>query len=250
MKNIRSNILTRKTLEDALLSQNIVHEHEQYKHSLQEQFLPVLSILQLTLFGLLGWWVHRHPLLPVDVTITRKLQRNQSPILRYGMIILSLLNEHHFLNVLTIPIAVIFWRRRLRLEAVMMVGSTILSNVFRKLFHNIVNRPRPHPPLVKVIQQASNNQSFPSGHVLGSVLFWGWLIAFRRFLLAKRDKHQKALLSIPALFLTLIGPSRVYLGDHWTTDVVGGYLLGSGWLALCISLYYALKRAMSRADRS
>src|SRR5581483_8930227 len=57
MKNIRSNILTRKTLEDALLSQNIVHEHEQYKHSLQEQFLPVLSILQLTLFGLLGWWV-------------------------------------------------------------------------------------------------------------------------------------------------------------------------------------------------
>jgi undecaprenyl-diphosphatase len=52
---------------------------------------------------------------------------------------------------------------------------------------------------------------------------------------------QRAVVGIPALFVTVVGPSRVYLGDHWTTDVLGGYLFGGGLLGLSLWLYLALR---------
>src|SRR5947209_19592803 len=90
-----------------------------YRSLKQEHFLQAASALQLALFGALAWWVHRHPVLSIDVAITRLLQKNQSPPLRYAMVALSSVNEHTFLNVLAAPLAAYFWMRRIRLEAVM-----------------------------------------------------------------------------------------------------------------------------------
>lgn len=212
-------------------------EHRSLK---QEQFLQAASALQLALFGALAWWVHRHPVLSIDVAITRALQKNQSPPLRYAMLALSYVNEHTFLNVLAVPLAAYFWMRRLRLEAVMIVVATTMSNLFRVWFHRIVNRPRPSPQVVRV-EQKSNGKSFPSGHVLASMTFWGWLLALWPLLWQGNRLRQKTLRSIPALFIAFIGPSRIYLGDHWATDVLGGYLLGGSWLALLFRVYLALK---------
>lgn len=206
----------------------------------QEQFLLTASTLQLALFGALAWWVHHHPVLSIDVVITRALQRNQSPYLRQAMVALSYVNDHTFLNVLAVPLAAYFWLRRLRLEALMIVFATTISNLFRVWFHRIVNRPRPSPHMVQVEQQ-SHGKSFPSGHVLASMTFWGWLLALWPLLWQGNRSQQKALRCIPALFIALVGPSRIYLGDHWATDVLGGYLLGSSWLALLFRVYLALR---------
>ena len=51
---------------------------------------------------------------------------------------------------------------------------------------------------------------------------------------------RKALMSVITLMIVLGGPSRIYLGEHWTSDVVGGYLFGGAWLSLAFSLYSAL----------
>ena len=53
--------------------------------------------------------------------------------------------------------------------------------------------------------------------------------------------ESKALLGLSALCIAVTGPSRVYLGDHWATDVLGGYLFGGGWLCLALEVYFHVR---------
>ena len=120
----------------------------------------------------------------------------------------------------------------------MLVGTCWTGALFRVVLRLIVNRPRPNPLLVRM-EQKPKGKSFPSGHVVASVTFWGWLFILG---LQHLKGQQKALLSIPALLMTWIGPARIYSGQHWTSDVLGGYLLGGAWLGLSLRLYLALRR--------
>jgi membrane-associated phospholipid phosphatase len=116
----------------------------------------------------------------------------------------------------------------------------------RTLIKQIVHRPRPHPLLVRRTK-VSRGKSFPSGHVASAVTFWGWLFALGMLRLRGKGSCEKGLMSLPVLFLMLVGPSRIYLGEHWATDVLGGYLFGSGWLGLSLQLYLTLRNKRIRA---
>src|SRR5215472_16349762 len=140
----------------------------------QGQILPVLSSVQLALFGLLTWVVRKHAVLPIDILISRRLQKYHSPILRYGTITVSNCNKAGLLDILVIPLTAALWKARLRLETVMTVGTCLTATLLRLGLRQGINRPRPHPPLVKV-KQKPHGKSFPSGHVISSINFWGWL---------------------------------------------------------------------------
>ena len=76
--------------------------------------------------------------------------------------------------------------------------------------------------------------SFPSGHAMISVLFFGSII----YLVNKHNLKYKKLITFSlSTFILLIGISRIYLGVHYLTDVVGGYLLGFIVLFLIIHLF-------------
>jgi undecaprenyl-diphosphatase len=99
----------------------------------------------------------------------------------------------------------------------------------------VVYRPRPSADLVHVFSSLPSS-GFPSGHVLEFTAFCGFL-GFLAYTLLKPSWGRTTLLALLALLLSLMGLSRIYQGQHWFSDVMGAYLLGSLWLALTIKTY-------------
>ena len=203
--------------------------------------LLTIDVILLALFAFLAIWVAYHPVLAIDVTITRDFQTNQSPWLRYTMLAASYIGNVMALSAgLVVLAAILFWILDLRLEAIMVVVVSATSDILNSLIKLIVARPRPSASLVEIIQASSGN-SFPSGHVMSYVAFWGLLFSFGIILFRGKHWWRTALLIISALFFVLVGPSRIYLGDHWASDVLGAYLIGGIWLAMSLWLYLYLR---------
>lgn len=105
------------------------------------------------------------------------------------------------------------------------------GNVLLKLFFN---RERPS---VEHLVEASG-KSFPSGHSSGSMLFFGTLIFLMPKLIANKNIRLAVQILLGFLIL-MIGTSRIYVGVHYPTDVLGGFLIGASWL--CFSYPYFKK---------
>ncbi len=111
------------------------------------------------------------------------------------------------------------------------VGVSILGAVVKIIVH----RQRPSPDLVNVFSPL-NDYSFPSGHVLLFTAFLGFLI-FLIFTLTPRSWVRTLGLVFMGGLVAMVGVSRVYMGQHWPSDVLGGYLLGSLWLVVTVYVY-------------
>ena len=99
----------------------------------------------------------------------------------------------------------------------------------------VVYRPRPSADLVHVFHQLPSS-GFPSGHVLEFTAFGGFL-AFLSYTLFKPSWWRTAWLVVLTFVISLMGLSRIYQGQHWFSDVMGAYLLGTLWLMLTIKIY-------------
>lgn len=100
----------------------------------------------------------------------------------------------------------------------------------------LVRRPRPLPPAVQVVVAPLGGTSFPSGHVLTYVVFYGFL-AHVLAAHGRPDPAQRAAALGLIGLIGLVGPSRVEEGHHWTTDVVASYLIGTATLLALIRLH-------------
>jgi undecaprenyl-diphosphatase len=203
--------------------------------------LLVVYAVLLALFALLAWWVSYHPILPIDVVITQQFQDNPSPWLHYTMVAVSLIGDVIPLFIgLIVLAATLFWIVDLRLEAIMVVALSATSAVLNVLIKDIVARPRPTSDLVDVMHTV-NGMSFPSGHVMSYIAFWGLIFSFTIILFKGRHWWRTTLLIVSGLCVVLIGPSRIYLGAHWASDVLGAYLIGGVLLGIALWIYLDLK---------
>lgn len=129
---------------------------------------------------------------------------------------------------------------RLRLEAIFALlgyGSTLIAGLLK----TFVQRQRPEDGLGAIIVRSTvGGYSFPSGHVLTYVVFLGFL-AYLAYTLVHQRHLRLALLTILIGLSLLIGPSRVYLGQHWFTDTLASYLLGTALLIGLLALYRVAK---------
>ena len=127
-----------------------------------------------------------------------------------------------------------------RFEAVMAVVSSALAGLVCDEVKQIVGRPRPSGAGIHVAAHLTD-YGFPSGHVTHYVTLFGFV--FYAVADAWRPELPRHLvLALLALLILLVGPSRVYLGEHWPSDVLGAYLFAGVWLAGTIQLYRLLRR--------
>src|SRR6266700_4018228 len=118
--------------------------------------LVTIYLMIFVLFLALATFVFYHPVLSVDVLITKEFQENQSPWLRGLMIMVSWLGSNMIIFALLILLtALVFWLVNLRLEAVLIAGLSIVSSALNVLIKLIVHRPRPTAGLVEIIQSAT-----------------------------------------------------------------------------------------------
>ncbi|HEY3288675.1 MAG TPA: phosphatase PAP2 family protein [Anaerolineae bacterium] len=170
-----------------------------------------------------------------DVTFTHLVQTFNPVWFSALMIALSWIGFGPQAYVLTVLVLLFLIVSGLKWETVVALISVIGSTLLGLGIKVIIDRPRPSANLVNVISQLSDF-SFPSGHVLFFTVFFGFMI-FLVYTLLKHSWWRTTMLVILVLMVGFIGLSRVYLGQHWASDVVAAYLLGSIWLTLTILVY-------------
>jgi len=147
---------------------------------------------------------------------------------------------------LTVLLAVL-WRSRtpVLLMAIAAAGSLAMTATGKA----VVGRVR--PPHAEAVPPFESSPSFPSGHTLNATV----LTAVVVYLVLRRLSSSRARVVVVvagALFAGAMGLSRVFLGHHWLTDVMAGWLLGLGWAAVVITahrLFLAVRRG-SAAGRT
>lgn len=199
----------------------------------------VVAVFAVTALALAA---HSMSVLPGDLPLTRELQESRNPFvfwLLYGVSWLGFGVQSVVIVLVALVLLVLF---RLRLEALFLAIGVIGEGLLNTLLKSLVGRQRPGSNLVNVVQQI-NSPSFPSGHVMHYTVFYGFLI----FIIATHFRSswgRNVLLGIFVTLIALVGPSRVYLGEHWPTDVLGAYIIGG----LClVPLIWGYLRAKARA---
>jgi membrane-associated phospholipid phosphatase len=183
------------------------------------------------------------PLLPGDLLLAREFQeaRALDALITPAMVAISLPGYEPWAELLYASAVLIpLMARRWSMAA--LLALTLTGDAMAQLVKLIVARARPTTDLVEVYRQVAG-ASFPSGHVVHYVVFFG-VIGYLAWLSLRSQPAGTpwriamiALLVACGGLILLIGPSRVYLGAHWPTDALGGYLLGSAWLWLLVAAY-------------
>jgi hypothetical protein len=132
-----------------------------------------------------------------------------------------------FLIVLTIVLFIVIKNKKI---GVSIFSNLVIVTILNQLLKGILQRPRPTE--YRIIEETG--YSFPSGHSMISMAFYGYLI----YLIYKyvKNKYIKWIsIVVLSLLICTIGISRIYLGVHYTSDVLGGFLISISYLVIFIS---------------
>lgn len=133
-----------------------------------------------------------------------------------------------FLSIATIALLVLIKNKKIGLS---IFSNIVIITILNQLLKRILRRPRPTE--FRIVEETG--YSFPSGYSMVSMAFYGYLIyLIYRYI---KNKYIKwSLIVLLSILICLIGISRIYLGVHYTSDVLGGFLLSISYLVVYISL--------------
>jgi undecaprenyl-diphosphatase len=172
----------------------------------------------------------------LDVAITTRLQRRASPLFGRVMRLVSSPGYAPFTHSVVLSTATNLWvlgRYRAAILTIGTMGAGFTTGVIKML----VGRPRPDPQFRQQHKLLKDN-SFPSGHATHYTAFYGFML-FLAYRNLPAGPLRTAIIAYCVILLTLVGPSRIYLGHHWASDVLAGQMVGFAYLQALMWLYDA-----------
>jgi undecaprenyl-diphosphatase len=190
-----------------------------------------LTIAGIVFVGLAEEVAEGSPIVRVDRALAASLHVSATPLgIEVFRFITFFGGTPGLYIVSTIVALVLIWRRRRLLAIgwlVAMVGVAVLNTALKLAFL----RPRPS---FEAPHEVAAGWSFPSGHAMATFVAAG-MLAYFGVMVARRAPLRASILLAALTWTVAMGFSRLYLGVHYLSDVVGGFAAGTVWLSACIS---------------
>ena len=187
-----------------------------------------LAVSSLLFFAWLSEEVMENDTARFDASVRSLIYRNSTPLLTRAMHAASAVGSPLAVGLPAALASALFWIRRRRNEALVLmvtvVGATILTQVLKLSFRRV--RPVPFYGLA-----TPDSFSFPSGHALTALCFWGMLAHLVNSHISSLGART-GIRAIAVIIILSIGFSRIYLGVHYPSDVLAGFAAASVWVAI------------------
>jgi undecaprenyl-diphosphatase len=175
-------------------------------------------------------WVHAH-VTPTGTAVSLRISSLGSPT---------------SMGVIAVVVGLELLRRRRMTLLVAWTAAFVGGGTLELILKKLVHRKR---PLFNTSAASEQALSFPSGHSMMALLGVGMLVYVLTIPGPVVGARRAVLIGLAASFVLLVGMSRVYLGAHFPSDVVGGYAAGAGWMAICVGVRGIVKHRRDRRGR-
>lgn len=197
----------------------------------------IISLVSLVGFSVVAVFISDKKIIDFDSDIISFIQGFESPPLTVIMKFFTFIGSAPCVVVISILLLFFLYKvLKHRLELILFIsvvaGSAILNQILKQVFHRV--RPDLHR-LIDIV-----GYSFPSGHAMNAFTVYG-MITFLLWRHIPGRIGRSILILISIFFILAIGISRIYLGVHYPSDIIGGYFASGFWLAIAIWFFQHYK---------
>jgi len=197
----------------------------------------LISFVSLIGFSCVAVLISGQKIIRFDQTVISFIQDFESPTLTTIMKFFTYIGA--FPSVFVIFLLACFFlyfvlkhRIELLLFGTVVIGTPIINQILKQFFHRV------RPDLHRLIE--IGGYSFPSGHAMNAFTVYG-ILTFLLWRHIHTRLGRTVLIMISSIFILMIGTSRVYLGVHYPSDIIGGYFASGFWLSISIWFFQRFK---------
>jgi membrane-associated phospholipid phosphatase len=204
----------------------------------------LLAVLAAVVAGLADGATENNGLAFIDPPVWQWMIEHRTPTLTTIAIVITEVGSTISMTVIATATIIYLLVQHRRGDAALVAVVAAGAGLLVRFGKATVGRERP-PESFRLVTET--NESFPSGHALASAAILGVVLVVLIPSISNRSVRIGVIVGV-GLFALLIGLSRLYLGVHWATDVIGGWITGLAWLVLCLTVRQVWRQTHGRPE--